>query len=65
MKLNTVASAYTAFWLPGRDQIVYVTPQDLAPLPGGRRKHTIYRPIVTSPKNQSEAIENTSRLAGK
>ncbi len=42
MKLSTVASAYTAFWLPGRDQIVYVTPQDLAPLPGGQRKHSVW-----------------------
>jgi hypothetical protein len=33
MKLGTVASAYTAFWLPGRDQIVYVTPEGLALLP--------------------------------
>jgi len=42
MKLSTVASAYTAFWLPGRDQIVYVTPQGLAPLPGGQRKHNVW-----------------------
>ncbi len=42
MKLSTVASAYTAFWLPGRDQIVYVTPQDLAPLPGAQRKHNVW-----------------------
>jgi hypothetical protein len=42
MKLSTVASAYTAFWLPGRDQIVYVTPQDLAPLPGGHGKHSVW-----------------------
>jgi hypothetical protein len=42
MKLSTVASAYTAFWLPGRDQIVYVTPQDLVPLPGGQRKHNVW-----------------------
>jgi hypothetical protein len=42
MKLSTVASAYTAFWLPGRDQIVYVTPQELAPLPGGYRKHNVW-----------------------
>ena len=41
-KLSTVASAYTAFWLPGRDQIVYVTPQDLAPLPGGNAKHKVW-----------------------
>jgi hypothetical protein len=42
MKLRTVASAYTAFWLPGRDQIIYVTPQDLAPLPGGHGKHNVW-----------------------
>jgi hypothetical protein len=42
MKLRTVASAYTAFWLPRRDQIVYVTPQDLAPLPGGGRKRHVW-----------------------
>jgi hypothetical protein len=42
MKLSTVASAETAFWLPGRDQIVYVTPQGLAPLPGGRGKHNVW-----------------------
>jgi hypothetical protein len=27
---------------PGRDQIVYVTPQDLAPLPGGHRKRNVW-----------------------
>jgi hypothetical protein len=42
MKLSTVASAYTAFWLPVRDQIVYVTPQDLLPLEGGRRKRNVW-----------------------
>jgi len=42
MKLSTVASAYIAFWLPGRDRIVYVTPQDLAPLPGAQRKHNVW-----------------------
>jgi hypothetical protein len=42
VKLSTVASAYTAFWLPRRDQIVYVTPQHLAPLPGGQRKHNVW-----------------------
>ena len=42
LKLSTVASAYTAFWLPGRDQIVYVTPQGLAPLPGKQRKHNVW-----------------------
>ena len=42
MKLSPVASAYYAFWLPGRDQIVYVTPQGLAPLPGQQRKHNVW-----------------------
>jgi hypothetical protein len=42
MKLSKVASAYTAFWLPGHDQIVYVTPEDLAPLPGQQRKHNVW-----------------------
>ena len=42
MKLRTVASADTAFWLPGRDQIVYVTPQGLAPLRGGHGKHNVW-----------------------
>jgi len=42
MKLSTVASAYTAFWLPGLDRIVYVTPEGLAPLPGQQRKHNVW-----------------------
>jgi hypothetical protein len=42
MKLSTVASAWTAFWLPGRDQIVYVTPQALMPLEGGHRKRSVW-----------------------
>jgi hypothetical protein len=42
MKLSTVASAYIAFWLPRRDQIVYVTPQGLAPLPDTQRKHNVW-----------------------
>jgi hypothetical protein len=42
MKLSTIASAYTAFWLPGRDQIVFVTPEGLAPLPGQQRKHNVW-----------------------
>jgi hypothetical protein len=42
MKLSPVASAYTAFWLAGRDQIIYVTPRDLAFLPGSQRKHSVW-----------------------
>ncbi len=41
-QLSAVASAYTAFWLPGRDQIVYITPEELAPLPGAQRKHNVW-----------------------
>ena len=46
MKLSTVASAFTAFWLPGSDQIVYVTPGGLAPLPGQQRKHNVWVQIM-------------------
>ena len=42
MKLRTVASAEIAFWLPGLDRIVYVTPLDLAPLPGSAGKHSVW-----------------------
>jgi hypothetical protein len=42
MRLSTVASADTAFWLPGRDQIVFLTPQNLAPLPGQQGKHNVW-----------------------
>lgn len=42
MKLRTVASAETAFWLSRRDQIVYVTPQSLEPWPGGHGKHNVW-----------------------
>ena len=27
---------------PGRDQIVYLTPQDVVPLPGGPRKRNVW-----------------------
>jgi hypothetical protein len=42
MKISMMASAETAFWLPGRDQIVYVTPQGLAALRGGRSKRYVW-----------------------
>ena len=63
MKLSTVASADTAFWLPGRDQIVYLTPQDLAPLPGGHRKRNVwvqqlmfFDPVKGTPITASTAV---------
>ncbi len=42
MKVSIVASAEMAFWLPGRDQIVYLTPQDVVPLLGGPRKRNVW-----------------------
>lgn len=42
MQRNTVASAETAFWIPGSNRIVYLTPRDLAPLPGSARKHSVW-----------------------
>jgi hypothetical protein len=29
-------------WLPGREQLLYTTPEDLAPLPGARRKRKVW-----------------------
>jgi hypothetical protein len=44
MKLTKVASAaqYGILWLPGRDQLLYTTPVDLAPLPGARRQRNVW-----------------------
>jgi hypothetical protein len=44
MKLSKVASAsqWDIFWLPGRDRLLYITPQDLAPLPGTRRPRSVW-----------------------
>ncbi len=44
MKLTKVASASQGdiLWVPGRDQLLYVTPRDLAPLPGGRQERTVW-----------------------
>ena len=65
MKLSTVASAYTAFWLPRRDQIVYVTPQGLAPLEGGHRKRNVwvqqlmfFDPVKGTPTNITSGLTN-------
>jgi hypothetical protein len=65
MKLHTVASAYTAFWLLGRDQIVYVTPQHLAPLHGGRRKRNVWTqqlmffdPVKGTPTHITSGLTN-------
>jgi hypothetical protein len=42
MKLSKIASAENAFWLPGRDELVYTTPMELAPLPGALRPRGVW-----------------------
>jgi hypothetical protein len=44
MKLNRVATALpdSVFWLPGRDELLYTTPEYLAPLPGARRERKVW-----------------------
>ena len=44
MKLTKVASAseYDILWLPGREELLYTTPEDLAPLPGARRERNVW-----------------------
>jgi hypothetical protein len=42
MKLREVATAWNMIWLPGREELLYVTPMDTAPLPGGRRERNVW-----------------------
>lgn len=44
MKLQKVASAeqYSMIWLPGRDELFYITPVDMAALPGAPRKRSVW-----------------------
>jgi hypothetical protein len=42
MKLRKGPSAADALWLPGRDELLYTTPADLAPLPGARRARNVW-----------------------
>jgi hypothetical protein len=39
MKLTKAARAFDSLWLPGRDQIVFTTSQDLAQLTGSAERH--------------------------
>jgi hypothetical protein len=39
MKILKATSAFSALWLPGRDQIVFTTSQDLAQLTGSYERH--------------------------
>jgi hypothetical protein len=44
MKLARVATAFpnSVLWLPGRDELLYTTPEDVAPLPGARRERQVW-----------------------
>lgn len=44
MKLQKVASAvqYSMMWLPGREDLVYITPTDMASLPGAGRARRVW-----------------------
>ncbi len=42
MKLSRVATAFSALWLPRRDELLYTTPEDVAPLPGARRNRQVW-----------------------
>ncbi len=44
MKLTKVASAsqYGILWLPGSEELLYTTPEDLAPLPGAHRPSNVW-----------------------
>jgi len=36
-----IASQHDILWLPGSDELLYTTPEDLAPLPGARRERNV------------------------
>jgi hypothetical protein len=44
MKLSRVATAFpdSAFWLPGRQELLYTTPEYVAPLPGAPRERQVW-----------------------
>ena len=42
IKLSKAASAYSALWLPGSDELLYTTPRDTVQLPGARRERTVW-----------------------
>jgi hypothetical protein len=42
VKLHKGPSAADVLWLPGRDELLYTTPMDVAPLPGTRRLRTVW-----------------------
>jgi len=42
MKLTRVATAFSALWLPGRDELLFATPEYFTPLPGARRGRQVW-----------------------
>lgn len=42
LKIIKAVSAFEMVWLPERDQMVYVTPMELAPLPGAKRERNVW-----------------------
>jgi hypothetical protein len=42
MKLTRVATADSALWLPGRDELLYTTPEHTVPLPGARHERQVW-----------------------
>ena len=44
MKMQEAATAfpYSMIWLPGREELLYVTPMQTAPLPGGRGERNVW-----------------------
>ena len=42
LRLCKAVSAFEMVWLPERDQMVYVTPRELAPLPGAKRGRNVW-----------------------
>jgi hypothetical protein len=44
MKLTKVATTFpnSVLWLPGRDELLYTTPEYLAPLPGASRERQVW-----------------------
>jgi hypothetical protein len=44
MKLREAATAFphSMIWLPGREELLYVTPMETAPLPGGRGERSVW-----------------------
>jgi hypothetical protein len=58
MKLREVATAfpYSMIWLPGREELLYVTPMQTAPLPGGRTVWVQHLVVLNAVTGTSRAI---------